>query len=348
MKHPQRFRLHKKITQKLKDQGLSDYSQPEIQRNIENYGVKVDGELIYKRLEWVYPEQQLDIQHWPKRPKGNLEGIRTLEETPDYLLLYKPPNLAVQLGTGHLQDNLVSWLVSHYPEQETLLYQSSYHQTSNTIINPTAGLVHRLDKDAQGLLLVARNLKTLDYFQDQFRGRTSQKKYLAVLQGELTSALQVTSWQARDKREPIRQKLFWTEKEANHYDPQTRQAESVFCPKIYCPELDQTLVEVEIKTGRMHQIRLQAESLGHALVGDKVYHRPLTNQFQSKLNINETKSELVILNKTDFSRLKTSIFGQVDFCLLSNHLEVEFYGSQVSRTLIDLRRILEAEKPEDV
>lgn len=324
----------------------------------------MSGELVRKRLQWVFPDENTDINHWPERGGGNLSDIQIVEETKNYLVVYKPHNLAVQPGTGHAQDNLVNWLIKHYPEQEQLLYQSSFHQNrpeavveAKEVLNPTAGLVHRLDKDAQGILLVARSLPMLDYFQDQFRNHTVKKKYLAVLGGLLGEEVEVKSWQVRDRRNPIRQKLFWSEVEAKNYDEKSRYAESTFRPKVQCPELNQTLVEVEIRTGRMHQIRLQTEGLGFPLVEDKVYGKqhsippaPLDRgvsgakqnsvslTFRQEFNIQEEAVKNIDAVKTPiniefssqnyFLYLKQKIFGEVDFCLLSNYLEVEYEGAR--------------------
>ncbi len=359
--HKNKFRLHKLVSQTLKKNGIFDYSQPEIQRNIENFGVNVDGMLIFKRLDWVFPEQQLDISHWPVRPRGNLTDIRVIEENEDYLLIYKPPNLAVQPGTGHTKDNLVTWLIENFDEQKKLKNtttkfrteraevvsidsslnntqpkQPSYLRDGGKYVNPTAGLVHRLDKDAQGLLLVAKSLEMLNYFQDQFRKHSVIKKYLAVVQGIMAEPIEVRSWQCRDKREPIRQKLFWNEQEAKNYDEKARYAESIFTPKIQCHELNQTLVEVQINTGRMHQIRLQAETLGFPLVGDKIYGQSkasllgvTSNSLWGGLNFYKIKMNKLIvieISRAQFQKLKNKIFGPVEFCLLSNYLEVEYRG----------------------
>lgn len=343
------IRLHKLVTQYLKTIGNTSYSQPEIQRNIQNYGVRVGGQLLTKRLEWVWTDQAVDISTWPVRQPGNLSAIRVLEEHPDYLLIYKPANLAVQPGTGHQFDNLVTWLIAQYPEQEQLLYQSSYLADTvgnraplPRIINPSAGLVHRLDKDAQGLLLVARNLPMLDFLQNQFRARSAIKKYLAIVDGLLTQQVRIQTWQARSKRDPTKQKLFWTATEAHHYDATARDAESIFRPLLQCPTTNQTLVEVQIKTGRMHQIRLQAQHLGHPLSQDPIYHQML--EIPKKFLASTTAStacpiqfknveQVRNVSALDFNRLKATIFADANFCLLSNHLTVQLPSGTLSRTL---------------
>ncbi len=327
-----KIRLHKALITQLKKYRNYDYSKPEIQNNIAKYGVMVDERLVFNRLQWVSELQTLSISHWPLRPKGNLEGIKILEENKDFLVIFKPPNLAVQPGTGHQKDNLLSWLLQYYPEQTELLYQSSFFgdkRLSKEIINPTAGIVHRLDKDAQGLLLVARSLSSLDFLQDQFRSRSVTKKYLTIVTGILNQKIRIRAYQARSNRNPVRQILFWTETEALKYDSQVRQNDSIFKPIATCKESNQTLVEVQIFTGRMHQIRLQAESIGYPIFSDKIYNQTKTipKKFLSQLtdDLNPTLQiekipDLQDLGQYVFERLKQKIFGDVDFCLLSNEL----------------------------
>ncbi len=339
MANSEKIRLHKAVKQHLKVQSNLDYSSPEIQKNIAEYGVLVDQQLVFNRLEWVYPWQVLSIDHWPNRPKGNLEGIRVLEETDNYLLLFKPPNLVVQPGTGHREDNLLHWLIKHYPEQEDLLYQSSFHgdyRVQKKVVNPSAGLVHRLDKDAQGLLLVARNLTTLNFFQDQFRQRKVTKKYLVVLHGLLQQEVVIRGYQARSQREPVRQIWLWTELGAKKYPEEARDSHSQFRPLVLCSELQQTLVEVQIFTGRMHQIRLQAETLGFPLVGDELYNTVKLNNHQLVTNYWQLGPELNLsdLSAIDFQNLKFRLFGDVDFCLLANELMFELLSGEVKHVCL--------------
>ncbi len=348
-----KIRLHKALTIQLKKYENFDYSKAEIQNNIAKYGVMVDGSLVFNRLQWVSELQTLSIRHWPARQKGNLEGIKVLEEDKDFLVIFKPPNLPVQPGTGHQRDNLLSWLLQHYPEQTELLYQSSFFgdkRLSKKIVNPTAGIVHRLDKDAQGLLLVARSLHSLDFLQDQFRSRSITKKYLTIVTGILNQKIRIRAYQARSKRNPVRQILFWTQTEALKYDPQFRENNSIFRPVVTCKKSNQTLVEVQILTGRMHQIRLQAESIGYPISSDKIYNgiktipKKLLNQLtddQNPVLQIEKIPDLQNLSQFDFEKLKQKIFGDVDFCLLSNELHfITPDRNKKDLVLVDIESVL--------
>lgn len=316
-----KIRLHKFVKDYLKQIGNNDYTNPEIQKNIQQYGVLVDGQKVVNRLEWILPGQKISI-NWPQRSHGDFSKIKVLTEDKDFLVIYKPPGIVVQPGAGHQDHNLVSWLVDNYPQQKNF----------NPQTYPTLGLVHRLDKLTQGILLVAKNEATLNFFQDQFRSRKVKKKYLAVVNGLMTDNYHIKNYQARSIKNPTKNILIWDMQSAMEYDPKSRFAESYFKPLFICRALNKSIVEVDIKTGRMHQIRLQAQSINHSLIQDPKYQK--INATIPKAKIFETDDFPVGLYKEpskdvhnipeqEFNELQHSIFGEVEFCLLSNFLELK-------------------------
>lgn len=130
---------------------------------------------------------------------------------------------------------------------------------------------HRLDKDTQGLLLLAKGEANLDKLQNQFRARLVVKKYLAVVEGLVDQVWHVNNWQARDARSPVSQKFFWSQKEAKEYDALAKNAQSIIIPQVVCPSTGQSLIQIQILTGRMHQIRLQCQHLAFPLTKDSIY-----------------------------------------------------------------------------
>jgi len=304
-----KIRLHKKALEYLKEINNFDYTNAEIVKNIDNFGIYVDEILTKSRQSWVYPGQELNLDHWPKRDHGDFFNIKTLQENPDFLLIYKPKGVVVEAGAGHQVDNLVNWLEKTY--------------------NQNFYLVHRLDKDTQGLLLIAKSQEALVFFQDQFRARSITKKYLCVVDGILDKVWNVKAWQSREKQNMLRQKLFWGETEALAYDPKSRESESIIFPKFICPQTNQSLVEVQIKTGRMHQIRLHCEGIGFPLSAELVYKH--TKSVSEKILNTENSPvknfyPLKIakeLDKDAFLNLKTEIFGETEYCLLSNYLTIQ-------------------------
>ena len=321
-------RLHKAVSIHLKKIDNNDFTQPEIQRNIEKYGVKVDDLDVFNRLFWVLPGQTVQINNWPKRDHGDFDKIKIIEESNKFLLLFKPFGVVVQPGAGHLKDNLVMWLLAKYPELE------KFDPTDY----PSRGLAHRIDKNTQGLLLVAKDIETLDLFQSQFRRREVVKKYLCIVEGLLDQQYTVKAYQSRDKLDVKRQKMFWTRETSQAYDAKSRFAHSVIKPLAVCPEIDQTLVEVEIKTGRMHQIRLHMQAIEHPLVGDHVYNKKILDlakaeqktiefdcgwhSFYPSINVKKVSASI-------FLNYKKTIFDDENYCLLSNQLKITLPDNKI-------------------
>ncbi len=336
------IRLYKHLIDLAKSQDWN-YTAPEIKRNIENYGTIVSGRTITRQLEWIYPEQTIDISHWPQREKADTSLIKVIYEDDNCLALFKPKGLVVEKGAGHQTDNLVQWLHQTYPEQKfTKLYnldqvnltlQTDHEyakniKTDNGYTLPESGLVHRLDKDTQGLILIGKNPSSWKFLQDQFRSRQVIKKYLAVVDGIFEQVIEIDNWQSRDKSNPIKQRFFWTEQEAKDFDLESREAKSIFRPMYTCPEANQSLIQVQIFTGRMHQIRLQAEALGYPLSNDQVYNSELKKVNTAKaywptekIHLLEMSSQQE-LNLIDFKNIQHKVFGESKYCLLSNCLEI--------------------------
>jgi RluA family pseudouridine synthase len=326
------IRLHKYMSIWLKEQNIHSYTSPEIKKNITNYGVLIDNKPCNNQLEWVYDNQKIQLNDWPMRELGDTSKIKIIYEDNDCMVINKPFGLIVEAGAGHLYDNVVQWLWENYPSQKF----QTYYQDKEL---PASGLVHRLDKDTTGVLLIAKTPAKHKFLQDQFRSRSVVKKYLAIVDGELDQIHNITNWQSRDKSNLMRQRLFWTEEEALKFDPESRVAKSIITPKIYCPQTNQTLVQVQIKTGRMHQIRLQCEALGHPLTNCKIYNQHIKpnltvilqnpkNQISFPANPIPTKTE------AEFLALKQEIFGEQNYCLMSNYLELLLPSQKLAKFVI--------------
>lgn len=128
---------------------------------------------------------------------------------------------------------------------------------------PYATLVHRLDRPVSGAVLVARNVRTAQRLGDQFQTRKIRKRYLAAVQGQLAepSGTWVDTMRKIPDR-PLAERV-----PAEH--PQAKRA--VLHYRVLDHDEQTTLLEIELETGRMHQIRLQAASRGHAVLGDWLY-----------------------------------------------------------------------------
>lgn len=299
------IRLHKALSDYIGEQKI-ELTNPEIARNITSFGVKVGDELLFNRQNWLLIDQKIDISHWPKREMSELDKTQIWLETPDFLLINKPFGVVCQSGNGHKLDNLEFWLnekkAKKFETQDSepssqskkILSLEKNCNNSNNLdkklqkqedINSILASkildsnqenlpflpVHRLDKNTQGLILFAKGLVNLEKLQNEFRERRVVKKYLAVVDGIMDQNWFISNWQARDKNNAIIQKLFWNERSAKNYDQNAKSAVSIIIPKLFCEQKNQTLIQVQILTGRMHQIRLQCQNIGFPLVSDAIY-----------------------------------------------------------------------------
>lgn len=341
--HGTQIRLYKYLIDYTKSHNL-EYSAAEVKKNILNYGVNINGEITNNQQFWIFFDvDKIEIDAWPKRAESDFTKVKVFFEDQDTLIINKPLGVVVEPGTGHQNNNLVTHLQKTYPDIQA---------------------VHRLDKDTSGLLILSKNKPAFEFYQKQFKERFVTKKYLALVNGIVDQVIDIENYQCRDKNNSLRQKFFWLESEAKDYDVQARNSHSLFKPYLICPELNQSIVEVQIFSGRMHQIRLQAEALGFSFLNDPVYnalevslpevgqsrkvvHIPLNNKY----TIEYFKQSLVIepaldkpklhkfysllpvncLNQDEFNQRKTQIFGDSEYCLLSNYLEFELFSGRMIR-----------------
>lgn len=169
----------------------------------------------------------------------------------DYLLIIdKPPGLVVHPGPGNLCNTLVNGLLAHFP---------SFQQGEWDPVRP--GIVHRLDKDTSGLIVVAKTLKSLSFLQKEFKQRRVEKRYLALVEGkniapegEIVLPL---------GRHPIKRKIMAVNHETGKYARTSWRIREGF--------VDACLVDVRLYTGRTHQIRVHFRAKEMPIIGDKVY-----------------------------------------------------------------------------
>ncbi len=173
-----------------------------------------------------------------------------LHEDDDLLCLDKPPGLVVHPAAGHWQGTLVNAILHHCG-----LVSSGGHA-----LRP--GIVHRLDKDTSGCILVAKNDAAHAALARQFAERTAKKTYLAVVRGRPRASAGAVH--GAIARHPVhRQRMAVSRR------PGAREAETAW--RVLESAGNLSLLECRPKTGRTHQIRVHLKHLGHPIAGDRVY-----------------------------------------------------------------------------
>ena len=196
------------------------------------------------------------------------------------LVLNKPASILVHPTQADEKNTLVNFLIEKNPEIKNLDWPDKTR----------IGVVHRLDKNTSGTILIAKNNKTLEALQKEFQERRVVKKYLALVCGPIKEDGELITTLGRAPKDRRKQKVF----DLNEESESKRRAETKYT--ILKEFKDYTLLEVEIKTGRKHQIRAHMAHLQHPITGDTLYGfknqknpKGLTGQFLHskylKLNI---------------------------------------------------------------
>ena len=233
------------------DQALArmfpEHSRSRLAAWVKDGQVKLDHAAVdAKRKVWGGERVSLALPPEARDAVAQAESIELdiVHEDAALLVLNKPAGLVVHPGSGNWQGTLLNGLLHHHPPLAAI---------------PRAGIVHRLDKDTSGLLVVAKTLEAQTDLVRQLQARTVVREYLALVHGAVARDGSVDAPIGRHQTQRTRMAVTEHGRAARtHYRVLERYAAA-------------TLLECSLDTGRTHQIRVHMQSIGHPLVGDPVY-----------------------------------------------------------------------------
>ena len=248
--------IYKNINEKLNNSRLdqaatslfNDFSRSQIQKWIQQGNLLVNGENL-KSKDKVHTGDELSLDPvFENRVSWDGEDIpiNILHEDEDFLIINKPPGLVMHPGAGCHNGTLANALVFHFPDLKKL---------------PRCGIVHRLDKNTSGLIVIAKNEQFRNFFVNKLQEREVYKQYEALVVGQVIGSFSIDHHIGRDPRNRVKMKVSDFGREAISH---------VSLIKFY---RGYSHVCVEIETGRTHQIRVHMSHKGNNILGDKKYKK---------------------------------------------------------------------------
>ncbi len=247
----------KEIDEKLSNKRLDivlaeifpEYSRSRLKKWLESNFVSVNEKVINKpshkiifpaKLKLSIPDTDL-TEDLPEKIELNI-----IKSTTEYIVIDKTAGMVVHPGAGNKSGTLLNALLHEYPELKKL---------------PRAGIVHRLDKDTSGLMVVARNESAMQSLSEQISNRSIKRIYQAFVVGKIERSGRVDAPIGRHPKNRQKQAIVETGREAtSHY-------------KVLENFGSYSHLEISLETGRTHQIRVHMSHFGFPLIGDPLYGR---------------------------------------------------------------------------
>lgn len=225
---------------------MPEYSRTQIQLWLEDGSIMINGKQQKGKTKVKGSEQVIITATVKEQPVWEAKAIplNIVYEDDDILVINKPAGLTVHPGAGNANRTLLNALIYHYPALQTL---------------PRAGIVHRIDKDTTGLLIVAKTANALKSLLHQLKKRTIAREYQAIVYGTMISGGTVDAPISRHPLQRKRMAVVETGKPAiTHY-------------RVSKKYYGITHLALKLESGRTHQIRVHMAHIRRPIVGDVVY-----------------------------------------------------------------------------
>lgn len=268
-------------------------SRGELARKIKNGEVMANKKNV--KPSYVLQESDvLEIRNLEKKneviPNKDIK-LDIIFEDKNIVVINKPAGTSVHPSSKEKENTIANVLVAKYPEIRTV-----HDESADAWMRP--GIVHRLDKETSGVMVIAKNTKTLEELKRIFKHHLAQKKYVAICQGIFEDKEGIIE-------KPIARSSSYRKQVIAGRKTRTKVREAVTGYKVIKESEGYSYVEIVPKTGRMHQIRIHLSSIGHPIVGDAVYLKKRKRKQKDAETSKNSKRHLLHAKE-----LRFSLFGK--------------------------------------
>ncbi|MDH4359004.1 MAG: RluA family pseudouridine synthase [Candidatus Berkelbacteria bacterium] len=203
-------------------------------------------------------------------------AIKVLLESKEYLVISKLIGISVHSGAGKEKHTVRDWFWKKYPEIQNLAWKTKTRE----------GIIHRLDKDTSGLLILAKTPKALEYFQSQFKNRKIEKHYIALVFGKPPfEEGEINALVYRDPKDREKQKVSLIDFALDEQEKKFSATKYKVLRYYTYKNQVLTLLDVKILTGRKHQIRIHMKHEGCPVIGDNKYFTKPSRRISAELGL---------------------------------------------------------------
>lgn len=230
---------------------ITDYSRTAVQRLIDEEKITINGKIVKSSYKVQYGDR-IEIEEEPAKEielKAQDIPLEILYEDNDIIVVNKPKGMVVHPANGNPDGTLVNAIMS--------ICKDSLSGIGGEI---RPGIVHRLDKNTSGAIIIAKNDKAHINLSEQLKKHEIKKTYIALVRGVV-----------KENNASINMPIGRSKKDRKKMDVDKNGKEAITHFKVLKRYKDCTLLEINIETGRTHQIRVHLSHIGYPIIGDEVY-----------------------------------------------------------------------------